>query len=116
MSYRLIDHPPHPFTTLSGKTSGPCVAVGRVPYAKQGAPIYMHVETELRKAVKDAGWPNPETHAAAVAELDAVRAELAATAARLETVLAENETLRAAFAIVKPDADAEPAAKPRKHA
>lgn len=113
MSYRLVSKPPAPFTSLSGKTAGPCVQVG---HAVRPGPLFMHVESELRKAVKDAGWPNPETHAAAVAELDAVRAELAATAARLETVLAENETLRAAFAIVKPDADAEPAAKPRKHA
>lgn len=98
MSYRLVSKPKPPFTTVSGKTSGPCVTVGR---AVRPGPVYLHVETELRQAVKDAGWPNPETHAELVAKLDAATVELAGARAELDRVTGENETLRAALHALK---------------
>lgn len=100
MSYRLIPKPKAPFTTLAGKTSGPCVQVG---HAVRPGPLYMHVDTELRKAVRDAGWPNPEQHAEIVGRLEAAEARVEQLEAELAAAVSRADTLQAAFQIVKPD-------------
>lgn len=81
--------------TLSGKTSGPAVALGRNRYRKSQL-MFMH-EDELRKAVHAAGWPLPETHADVAGSLETVTGERDVALEERDQALAKAATLEAAL-------------------
>jgi chromosome segregation ATPase len=60
--------------TLAGKSRGPAVALGRNRYNKSQT-IFMG-EPELRQAIQDMGWPQPEDHSDLAEKLAATEAEL----------------------------------------
>lgn len=108
MSYVMVKTIPRPCMTVSGKTVGPAVMLGRsrIPV---GGGVYLH-ETELRGALRAFGWPAPETHEKTLAELEQARVDLAAAATERERLQGENETLRAAILALKPTASKRPKA------
>lgn len=99
--YTKVKKPPAPFTTLSGLSGVECVAAGRFR-GRPGGPIYVSVDRELRGICAAAGWPNPEQHAEAVADRGRLAHELEQALARVAELEAENEKLRGALVIVRP--------------
>lgn len=111
---KVLNTLPHPALTVSGKTAGPAVAIGRSKVGR-GHPLYLH-HTELRQAVIDMGWPTPELHEKLTGQLAAAHArvvELERTVAdQADAVKAAEHALAARFAHpAKPAAAKRPAAK-----
>lgn len=91
-----IVHPlPAGAFTLTGKTQGPAIAIGRCRYGRTQA-MYMH-ETELRDACAAMGWANDKVHAVVAADLERAKTELAAAKLLLSDQAEKIETLERAL-------------------
>ncbi len=106
---KTVDPLPSGAVTLSGKTEGPAVPLGRMRYAR-GQLMYLH-ETELRQACADFEWPNPETHQKVVEERDAFKAKLEEAQAVVTEQAAALEVLEKALGWRERKAAEKPAAK-----
>jgi molecular chaperone GrpE (heat shock protein) len=71
---RVITELPAGAFTIGGKSRGPAVALGRNRYNKSQT-IFLG-EPELKQAIQDMGWPQPEDHTELETQLAAVKADL----------------------------------------
>lgn len=95
----FIDPVPAGTLTISGKTYGPALPLGRHVHSEHTSPpriTWIHAD-ELRDLIAKAGWATPEVHAEVAAELERVKSERDDLADRLGQAVAQVNDLEKAI-------------------